>query len=100
MKKRSLDFIKRIIYSAYNLTGHNLLLQNAIQGNLNSQYNLAFFYLHEVKNYIEAYAWAEVACYRKHPDATNVKLKAQEKLSTHQIKEAWTRARNYKLSFC
>lgn len=76
------------------------LLQSAVLGNINSQYNLAKFYLKEMQNYVEAYAWAEVASYRNHPDASSVKLEAQEKLSSTQLTEAWTRARNYKLNFC
>jgi TPR repeat protein len=99
MNKINLNFLKRILYSIYNSTGHNLLLQNAIQGNINSQYNLAIFYLHEMQNYVEAYAWAELACYRKHPHAANVKFEAQRNLSACQINEAWSLARNYKLNF-
>jgi hypothetical protein len=100
MRIINFNFIKRFVVTIYNSPGHNLLLQNAVLGNINSQYNLAKFYLKEMENYVEAYAWAEVACYRNHPYASNVKLEAQEKLSSNQIKEAWMRARDYKLNFC
>ncbi len=95
-----IKLIKKIIKNFYNSPGHHLLLQHAILGNIHSQYNLANFYFNEKKNYIEAYAWAEVACYRNHPDAALIKTRALEKLSTNQIKEAWLLARNYKFNFC
>ena len=100
MRVTNLNFIKRLAKTIYNSPGHNLLLQNAVQGDINSQYNLAKFYLNEMENYVEAYAWAEVASYRNHPYASTVKLEAQEKLSSTQIKAAWIRARDYKLHFC
>lgn len=100
MKVINFNLIKKIIGSIYNAPGHNFLLVNAIMGNIDSQYSLAEFYLNEIKNYVEAYAWAEVACYRNHPYAYNIKLQAQESLSPTQIREAWIRARDYKLNFC
>lgn len=88
-----ISFFRRIYYAP----GYNFLLHNALLGNISSQYELAKFYLLEEKNYIEAFAWADVANYRKHPDAYVIKSHAQKKLNTEQTILAWKKARCYKL---
>lgn len=81
----------------YHSPAHSILLQNAALGNISSQCNLAEFYFTEMKDYIEAYAWADVACFGRHPDAYVIKNKAQEMLKPDQIRKAWDRARKYRL---
>ena len=91
--------LRTLIGNIYNSPGHNFLLHNAILGNISSQYNLAKFYFTEKNDYIEAYAWAEVAFHQHHPQAYEIKNNAEKKLNSEQIKEAWKKARNYKMSF-
>ena len=81
--------------------GHALgtLSRNACRGWPNSQLELAKVYLYEVEDIIEAYAWADVACYRGLQGARDVKEEAQSKLKPEQIKVAFDLARQYKLNF-
>lgn len=91
--------IKLFLKNLYNAPALSSLLRNAYCGWPNSQLELADFYLTETKNYIEAYAWAEVACCRNRPGALEIKKQAESLLSPLEIKEAWDLARKYKQSF-
>ena len=75
------------------------LLRNACCGMPNSQLELAKHYLFESENFIEAYAWAEVACCRNLPGSQAIKQRAQALLRPEQTKKAWDLARDYKQAF-
>lgn len=90
------QYIKKFFNALHRSSGHNILLSNAVKGWPNSQYELAVFYLTEKKDFVEAYAWAEVACIRNIPNAYNIKKLAEDQLNPNQIKEAWETARRYK----
>lgn len=87
-----MQFIRYI----YNLPAHASLMRNSMLGYKNSQYELAKFYLVEKKDYIEAYAWADVACCNNHGNALAIKQAAESNLEFDQIKPAWDKAREYK----
>ncbi len=75
------------------------LLKNASMGMFNSQCFLAQYYLEKRKDYVEAYAWAEVSYRRGHPDALAIKKAAENLLEPEKLKEAWELARIYKNTF-
>lgn len=92
--------IKKILNHIYNAPAHGALLRNSMVGWPNSQYELARFYLVEKRDYIEAYAWAEVAHVNNHKDALTLKQAAEEHLKPDEIKLAWDKAREYRTCFC
>ena len=94
MKTKIKKFFKLII----NAPALNSLLRNAYLG-LNSQLELAKYYLIEEENFLEAYAWADVACYRNLSGSHAIKEQAQNQLKPEQLKKAWDLARAYKQSF-
>ena len=98
MKKFGFKILSKYLETIYYSPGYGLLLQNALLGNTNSQFNLSKYYLNEMKNYVEAYAWAEVAHYRKHLGANEIKQTAAKMLDPNQITEAWNKARKYKIN--
>ena len=94
-----LDKIKRIAKYIIDAQTQNLLMRNALKGWPNSQLELAKFHLLETENFIEAYAWAEVACCRNLPGALILKQNAESMLKPSDIRTAWDLAREYKQAF-
>ncbi|GEM_PF-2599730 len=94
----SLKF-KKAVRFLFNAPALTLLSRNAFNKLPNSQLQLAEYHLIETKNFIEAYAWASVACCREVLGAYAVKKKAEENLKPEQIKVAWDKARLYKKNF-
>tara|TARA_R110000868_G_scaffold207266_2_gene456232 strand:+ start:2049 stop:2339 length:291 start_codon:yes stop_codon:yes gene_type:complete len=94
-----IGFIKKIVCYIDDAVAHNMLLTNAVRGYPNSILELAEFYYIERQDYVEAYAWADAAYLLNLPNALEVKRLAGDKLTDIQIKEAWEKARQYKLNF-
>ena len=93
------NLITRFFHAAFEASGYGLLLRNSFRGFPNSQYELAEFYFLKEKNYIEAFAWAEVACARNHPKASALKQRIEEMLSPEISINAHKKAEEYKRSF-
>ena len=76
-------------------------LRNAQSGMPNSQLDVAKFYFYEQKDFLEAYAWADVASCNnsKTHEPDIIKKDAFDKLKPEQIKTAWDMARSYKKHF-
>jgi TPR repeat protein len=91
--------VRKVFKIIFNAPVYNSLLRNASRGFINSQLELARFYLDEKQDMIEAYAWASVACYRGHTEAGAVKRKAEPLLKPEQVKLAWDKARAYQRQF-
>lgn len=92
------QLIQRIMTWVSNVTEEGMLLKNAWRGWPNAQYELAIFYL-KTKNYIEAYAWAEVVRFRNQPGAHEIKRQAESMIHPDKLKEAWDLARQYKQNY-
>lgn len=102
MFKSLLAKIHKIIADAKNRHMLGTYLANAFRGWSNSQLWTAETYFYHYGNYLEAYAWADVASCnnpQRTYDAENLKKQAFEKLEPEQIKEAWELAREYKKRF-
>lgn len=91
--------IKKIVKFIINAPVQNGLMSNALNGWPDSQLELAKFHLIETQNFVEAYAWADVACCRDLPGAQAVKNQAESMLKPSEIKEAWDLSREYKQCF-
>lgn len=96
MFKKLFSTIKIIAKQIYDAPGLNYLFTNAYKGWPNSQYDLAKYYLLEKSDYLEAYAWADVAYCRGIPQANAIKQEARYKLKPEQIKLAWEKASQYR----
>ena len=90
---------KKFLKSFIDAPMLNSLLKNAYFGLPNSQIELAKYYLFETDDFLEAYAWADVACCRNLPGSHAIKRQAEERLKPEQIKMAWDLARKYKQAF-
>jgi hypothetical protein len=88
--------LKKFFKLLFSAPGLNSLIRNAYMGLPNSQLELAKYYLFEAEDFLEAYAWADVASCRNLPGAHAIKQKAQEMLKPEQTKKAWDLARMYK----
>lgn len=91
--------LKRLFKYFMTQQASGSLLRNAYRGWPNSQLELAEVYLFEVKDAIEAYAWAEVACVRRLYGANRIKALAKAKLTSEEMVKAVDLARQYKLNF-
>ena len=94
-----MNMIKSFLKAIFDAPVFSSLLKNAHLGMPNSQLQLAQYYLLEKQNFIEAYAWADLAVHRQIQGAQDIKEKAYSLLKAEQIKEAWDTARLYKQNF-
>ena len=102
MIKSLLEKIHAVIAAAKNRHMLGAYLTNAVRGLSNSQLWAAETYFNVYKNYLEAYAWADVASCnnpQRTYDAEILKKQAFEKLEPEQVKEAWDMAKEYKKRF-
>src|SRR5690348_13561987 len=99
MFKIFFSHIKNLARQIYDAPGLYYIYKNAYIGWPNSQYELANYYLSEKEDYLEAYAWADVACCQGIKEAIVIKQKAESKLQPEQIKLAWEKAREYRHNF-
>lgn len=77
-----------------------MCLLSARRGNPHSQLEVAKIFLNQHENYLEAYAWAEVAsCHDFNWEAEKLKTQAFAKLKSEEIQTAFTIARDYKERF-